>query len=197
VVGARSSSGMNRSSPEEMCMSPLPIPGLIWTGDRRRMLDRRPGAGLSRRRLFGLRCRVGPVHASLRRQRSGGTGAGQVQPLLRSRSGNLRSQPDTSPCGLPLPCSVSGRSQITHLARLALLKSDGLAFCARAASGDAAAPPRSVMNSRLPRLTRSPRRLARAGSAARRGRVPWRFSDSPGTRTWSEPVSASRPAFHP
>ena len=45
--------------------------------------------------------------------------------------------------------------------------------CARAASGHAAAaPPSSVMNSR--RIIRSPRRRARAGSAARRGRAPWR-----------------------
>src|SRR5262249_61880864 len=45
--------------------------------------------------------------------------------------------------------------------------------CARAASGHAAAaPPRSVMNSRL--FTRSPRRKARAAWAGFRGRVPWR-----------------------
>ena len=44
--------------------------------------------------------------------------------------------------------------------------------CARAASGHAAAPPSSVMNSR--RFIRSPRRRGRAASAARRGRAPWR-----------------------
>ena len=43
--------------------------------------------------------------------------------------------------------------------------------CARAASGHAAAPPSSVMNSR--RLTRSPRRRGQAASAALGDRAPW------------------------
>ena len=47
--------------------------------------------------------------------------------------------------------------------------------CARAESGQAtAAPPRSVMNSR--RVTRSPRRRARAMRAAPLNRAPWRSS---------------------
>jgi hypothetical protein len=46
--------------------------------------------------------------------------------------------------------------------------------CARAASGHAAAePPTSVMNSR--RLTRSPRRRARAVSPEFRDQAPWQF----------------------
>ena len=44
--------------------------------------------------------------------------------------------------------------------------------CARAASGHAAAPPSSVMNSR--RLIRSPRRRGRATIVVPRGRAPWR-----------------------
>ena len=56
------------------------------------------------------------------------------------------------------------------LTRLGLMRSP---CCARAATGHiAAAPPSSVMNSR--RFIRSPRRRARAASAAPRARVPWR-----------------------
>jgi hypothetical protein len=44
--------------------------------------------------------------------------------------------------------------------------------CARAASGHAAAPPTSVMNSR--RFIRSPRRRAAEEIKARRYRAPWR-----------------------
>jgi len=57
--------------------------------------------------------------------------------------------------------------------RVRWLHRGSISCCVRAVSGHAAAPPSSVMNSRL--FTRSPRRRAPAARATIRGRAPWRL----------------------
>src|SRR5262249_34586823 len=65
-----------------------------------------------------------------------------------------------------------------------------IALRARAASGQAAAPPRSVMNAR--RLIRSPRLRERAAAAALRGPAFWRSGVYTRAGLWAGPARAVR-----
>jgi hypothetical protein len=91
-----------------------------------------------------------------------------VRRIRWPRSGPRRSRPYSGPRGKrrPAPRPVPPN-------RSAETRSPASPAAARAPTGHAAAPPRSVMNARL--FIQSPRRRWRAAMAARSGRAPWRF----------------------
>jgi hypothetical protein len=91
-----------------------------------------------------------------------GLGAGVIPPGTYPRAAGPEGPLNAATMGTYPSGDAPLRNPITGIA----------GCCARAASGHAAAPPSSVMNSR--RLTRSPRRRVAEFAKARRDQAPWR-----------------------
>ena len=99
--------------------------------------------------------------------------AAQRYSSCRLRPSSHPSSWSCSKNALRLACHSGSLSALTVSTPIRFARS---VCCARAASGQAAAPPSSEMNSRR-LIIQSPRQRGRAGSAVRRGRAPSRWSD--------------------